>query len=395
MRTRNEVRQMPRKTILQVLHSLNVGGAEVLAAGLARQLSDEFQFVFACLDELGELGNALQAEGVNIEVLGRGQGIDWKCARRLRQVIKQHSVDLVHAHQYTPFFYALTTGILRTRPPVLFTEHGRFYPDYPRPKRMVFNRTLLRKKDRVIAVGEAVRQALIDNEGIPEQRTNVIYNGVDLHRFHSDQKPSHRQRLREELSLSDEDFVVTLVGRLDFLKDHLTAVRTAERISQAGIPLKMLFIGEGPERSKIETEIQKRQLEHCVRLLGTRHDVSELLQAADLCFLCSISEGIPLTLIEGMACSLPVVSTDVGGVAEVVVDGQTGYLAPAENDEILAEGVVRLARDSALREKLGSLGRQRVEEAFSLEHMHQLYRNQYREMVGLALDIEKPDRVVV
>src|SRR5690606_31756099 len=104
------------------------------------------------------------------------------------------------------------------------TEHGRFHPDRPNRKRMVFNRLMLRRRDRVIAVGQAVRNALIDNEGIPARRIGVIYNGIDLRPFQSP-SPTARKATRAELGLPDESLVIIQVARLDALKDHVTAIR--------------------------------------------------------------------------------------------------------------------------------------------------------------------------
>lgn len=383
---------MSEITILQLLHGMSVGGAEVLAARLARRLGDRYRFVFGCLDHVGEIGEQLQQDGYPVVVLNRASGFDRKCARRLRAEIRRWNVDLIHAHQYTPFFYALTAGLFRRRPPVLFTEHGRFHPDYPRRKRIIFNRAFLRKTDRVIAVGEAVRQALIHNEGIPAKRTNVIYNGIDLSRFQAGTNDV-RQTKRRELGLAEQDFVAVLVGRLDYLKDHSTAIRTAAHASVVMPIFRMLFVGEGPERAKIEAEIAERRLENVVTLLGTRHDVPEILNAADVCFLSSISEGIPLTLIEGMAAGLPVVSTDVGGVAEIVVDGETGRLASAGDDQALAGCLLSLAERSVERSRLGRNGAERAAELFSEEQMHRQYQDLFDEMTGTAVSVvsQKPE----
>src|SRR5690606_25637413 len=206
-------------TICQLLHGMTVGGAEILADRLARRLAGRFRFIFACLDAQGELGELLQRDGFPVHVLGRGAGLDWQCARRLRRLFRAERVDLVHCHQYTPFFYAMLSRLGGRRPCVLFTEHGRFYPDYPRPKRILFNRLMLRRSDRAVAVGESVRQALISNEGLPPGRVDVIYNGIDLSRF-EESNQSRSSAMRAELELNDADFVVVQVARLDSIKDH-------------------------------------------------------------------------------------------------------------------------------------------------------------------------------
>ncbi len=373
----------PKITIVQLLHSMTVGGAEVLAAGLARRLGDRYRFVFVCLDSVGELGEQLRDEGFPLVVLHRGTGIDWTCSRALKEELKSQEATIVHAHQYTPFFYALTTGILGRRPPILFTEHGRFFPDLPNRKHAIFNRLLMRKNDRIVGVGEAVRKALVDNEGIPENRTQVIYNGIDVTKFESTDA-SARSTIRNELAIGENDFVVSLVGRLNDLKDHSTAIRTARRVAEQLPNFRMLFVGEGEERTKIESEIRDAQLEKTITLLGTRHDIPEILQASDVCFLSSLSEGIPLTLIEGMAAGLPVVATDVGGNSEVVIQNETGYLAPSGDDEALAGYLITLGNDPALRRQLGAAGRQRAHQHFSEIENHRRYQELYDVMSGIA-----------
>jgi sugar transferase (PEP-CTERM/EpsH1 system associated) len=369
----------PKPTICQLLHSLRVGGAEVLAARLARQLGQKYRFLFACLDELGSLGAELRGDGFRVEVLERRPGLDWRCAWRLAHLLRHDKVALVHAHQYTPFFYTLAARLLGRRRPILFTEHGRHFPDYPRRKRMLVNRLLLRHRDRVVGVGGAVREALIQNEGIPRCRVEVIYNGIDLSPFRT--STHDREAVRRELGVGPHDLVLLQVARLDYLKDHATAVRALEKIVQQRPNARLVLVGEGPEESKIRDEVQRRGLTGAVHFLGLRTDVAQLLGGADLFLLTSISEGIPLTVIEAMAAGLSVVATRVGGVGEVIVEGETGLLAPAEDDGELARLVLRLAQDPAFRAHLGENGRARAKAIFSEEHMHAGYVRLYEEML--------------
>jgi glycosyltransferase involved in cell wall biosynthesis len=369
-----------RPTIGQVLHTLGVGGAEVLAARLARQLGGAYRFIFFCLDALGTLGDELRADGFPVRVLGRRPGLDGRCAWHLGSLLRRERIDLLHAHQYTPFFYALTSRFLYRTPPVLFTEHGRHAPDYPRRKRILANRLLLRRRDRVVGVGEAVRRALIDNEGIPPARVEVIYNGIDLAPFQGGR--DGRESVRREFGCGPNDFAIIQVARLDYLKDHATALRTFAEILSHRPDARLILVGEGPERTPIEVAIRRLGLGAHVRLLGLRKDVARLLFAADLFLLTSISEGIPLTVIEAMAAGLPVVSTRVGGVPEVVEEGRTGLLAPSGDAAALAGQVVRLAGDAALRQRMGHFGRDRARALFPEPLMHARYDRLYREMLG-------------
>jgi glycosyltransferase involved in cell wall biosynthesis len=363
------------------LHGLNVGGAEVLAAQLARRLGSTYRFLFVCLDELGTLGEGLRRDGRTVYILGRRPGIDWRCTVRLARLLHQERVDLVHAHQYTPFFYAMTARVFFRRPPVLFTEHGRHHPDYPRPKRMLVNRLLLRRRDRVIAVGQAVRQALVHNEGIPGHRADVIYNGIDLSAF--EKTSLDKSAVRRQIGLDEADFVIVQVARLDYLKDHATALRAFAQVVRHRPRARLVLIGDGPERDRIIQLTHELNLTEQVRFLGLRTDVAMLLPAADLFLLTSISEGIPLTVLEAMAAGLPVVSTRVGGVAEIVEDGITGLLAASGNDAGLAAAVLRLADDRALCDQLGRSGQERARNHFSETSMHARYLRLYGEMLDV------------
>jgi L-malate glycosyltransferase len=354
-----------RPTACQLLHTLKVGGAEVLAAQLARQLKHAYRFVFVCLDELGTLGAELRSEGFQVEVLERRPGVDWRCMLRLAALLRRERVDLLHAHQYTPFFYSVTARLLGRRLPVR--------------KRMLANRLLLGKRDRVVGVGEAVRRALIANEGIPAERVSVIYNGINCDAFGNHCK--ERAEVRREIQLGANDLVIILVARLDYLKDHATAVRTLKHVVAQRPDARLLLIGEGPEREKIEHEVQECDLAGNVRFLGLRKDVARLLAAADVFLLTSISEGIPVTVLEAMSAGLPVVATRVGGVPEVLEEGETGLMAPAGDAPQLADCVLRLATDPVLRARLARQGRQRAEVQFSQSRMHSGYLQLYQEML--------------
>jgi glycosyltransferase involved in cell wall biosynthesis len=362
------------------LHTLQVGGAEVLAARLARQLRDRYRFVFACLDELGTLGAELRAEGFPVTVLERRPGLDWRCSLRLAELLRREQVEVVQAHQYTPFFYALTARLLCRRPALLFTEHGRHQPDYPRRKRMLFNRLFLERRDRVVAVGEAVRRALITNEGLPAERVAVIYNGIDLTRYEG--VGPERAAVRLEIGVDANAFLLIQVARLDYLKDHATAVRTLERVVRQRPEARLVLVGDGPERQKIAQLVDELGLGGHVRFLGQRGDVPRLLRAAEVFLLTSISEGIPLTIIEALAAGLPVVATRVGGMTEIVEEGQTALLAPAGDGAALAEHVLRLAAQPALRAALAERGRAVAVAKFSEPQMHAGYVRLYQEMMG-------------
>ena len=133
---------MLRPVVCQLVHGLPIGGTEMLVDRLIRRLSDRYRFVVLCLDDVGELGQGLVRDGFELQALGRRPGFDWGCVRRLARCVRESGAQLVHAHQYTPYAYITAARLFGRRPPVLFTEHGRFFPDVSSAKRRWFNRLL-------------------------------------------------------------------------------------------------------------------------------------------------------------------------------------------------------------------------------------------------------------
>ena len=368
-------------TVCHVVHSLGVGGAEVLVADMVRSLSDRFNCVVACLDDIGLIGESLRADGFQLQLLNREPGLDWNCARRLSAWLREHEVGVVHVHQCTPMFQAMLARFPGRQPPLLLTEHGRHHPDLPSRKRALAHRLLLGSRDRLVAVGQATRQALIDNEGLPAERVEVIYNGVDLSKF-NDIASTARGEVRKELGLEATDFVMTLVARLDPIKDHSTALATLKRVRESVPTAKLLIVGDGPERANIEVAIANGNFQGSAVMLGTRRDVPQLLAASNVFLLTSIGEGIPLTIIEAMAAGVPIVSTNVGGIPEMMTHGESGFLHDAGDTFGLADSITTLHRDGALADRVTMAARERAFAMFSRQQMLASYSKIYEELLS-------------
>ncbi|MCA9047596.1 MAG: glycosyltransferase [Planctomycetaceae bacterium] len=370
-----------RPTICHVIHALGVGGAEVLVDQMMRRMNDRYRCVVAVLDEVGEIGQRLQADGFVVQHLHRQPGIDRGCARRLDAFARRENARLLHAHQYTPFFQAMMSRGLTGNRPVLFTEHGRHFPDLPSRKRMMANRMLLRKCDRLVGCGKAVRNALVNNEGLPADRVKVVYNGADLDALNQP-SPDARRRIRAEFGIADDCFVAVQVARLHELKDHGTALRAIHEVRKSVPGIRLLIAGDGDRRGMIEAMITDLQLEDHVILAGARGDVADLLAASDAFLMSSISEGIPLTIIEAMAARIPVVATAVGGIPEMIDDNCSGLLAPSGDDRSLAKCLQRLHADPALRKSMTEHAELTARSTFSLSGMLSSYSSLYSEMLA-------------
>jgi glycosyltransferase involved in cell wall biosynthesis len=382
-----------RPTIAHLLHTLTRAGAELLAADLARKLQDRFNFIFICLDEIGPLGKSLQEEGFIVTDLHRRPGVDFSVARRVRQLVKKHDVKLLHAHQYSPFFYAASSrSLLETvfcRPPVLFTEHGRHFPDHRSLRRVLANKVLLTRHDRVTAVGQFVKDALTKNEGIPGRRIEVIYNGIDPDSFgsatyggDSAKATAIRMQLRSDLGLKPDTPMALQVARLHPVKDHVTAVAAMAYVVQDIPEAVLVLVGEGVEQNRIIAKINEFGLKDNIRMVGMRKDVARFMLAADVYLLSSLSEGVSVTLLEAMGSSLPIVATDVGGNGEVVSHGKNGLLCKSGDPRDLAGSLISLLRNRQMQSQMGRAGRTRLREMFTQERMHAGYTRVYEQMLG-------------
>ena len=373
-----------RPTIAHVMHRMYLAGAEVLAADIARRLKDQYRFVFLCLDEIGPLGMRLAEEGFDIVDLKRKPGVDWAVSKRIRHAQRQYGIDLYHAHQYTPFFYAAWSRRLSARPRVLFTEHGRHYPDFRRTKRVVVNRFLLRRHDRVTAVGRFVKQALVDHEGIAPGRIEVIHNGIDPQQFSDARNEQDRSAIRTELDVDSEQVMVLQVARFHPVKDHATAIQAMALTVQQAPNIVLVLAGDGERMAQMQSLADDLNLANHVRFLGVRQDIPRLMVGADIFLLSSLSEGISVTLLEAMGASVPIVATEVGGNGEVVIAGQSGLLAPRGDAEGLARHLVTLANDGQMRQRMGQAGHAHLLDQFTQQRMHEAYIRNYQEMLSAS-----------
>ena len=198
----------------------------------------------------------------------------------------------------------------------------------------------------------------------------MIHNGVNLEKF--------EVALRERKRRSDGRFVVVAVGNLLPDKDYLTLIDSAFILRKRTEQFIVKIVGEGPERNKIGEYITRLGLSDNVELLGFRREISEILGAADLYVLSSKYEGFSISIVEGMAAGLPVISTRCGGPEEIVDEGRTGYFVEVGDSSRLADYMWGLMNDAGKRRELGSAGRRKALARFSLERMKDKYSELYK-----------------
>lgn len=367
--------------VLLLVHGLDVGGAEVMIAGLARHLRSAGDVVeIGCLGALGTIGTELRAEGFPVVVHPRRPGFDrtlpWRLARRIRSA----RVDVVHLHQRTALFYGLLGGLFHTVP-IVYTEHGPPFDPPPSAKQRAFNRLLHWRLTRLTAVSRHTAESLRALEGFAGREIDLIPNAVDLERRAPTAHES--QAARVDFGLPRDTPILVSVGRLVAVKNQQLLIRVVARLLKSDPRTLLLLIGEGPERACLEALARQLGVSDAVRFLGLRRDVQAVLPAGDVFCLSSVTEGIPLTVLEAMAARIPVVATAVGGIPEAVRADVDALLieAPA-GAEVFTSAVQRLLDDPALRQRLTENAFARVRNAFDIDTVCARYRSVLADAAG-------------
>ena len=372
---------MPEKlTVLRAITRLNIGGPAIHAILLTRGLQNErFRSVLVSGQEgpgegnLLDLADRCSVRPVMVEELGREVSLanDLAAVRQLYRLIRQEQPHVVHTHMAK----AGTAGRLAARlagvPIVLHTYHGHVFHSYFSPPKTAFflaiERLLARLTDCIVAVGDKQRDELIGYRVAPAQKIVSIPLGLDIEPMLSVE--AERGRLRAELGLNGVHRLVGIVARLVPIKAHEVFIEAAARIRREVPNVRFLIIGDGERRAELEERARRIGVRDEALFLGWRKDMRAVYADLDVVVLSSLNEGSPVALIEAMAAARPVVSTNVGGVGEVVANGRSGLLVPPRDPGALAEAVTTILSEPGTGERLANAARRAVYPKYSSERL--------------------------
>ena len=359
--------------VLRIIARLNIGGPAIHATLLTTRLDrTRFSTTLVTGLEAADEGNYLTLHGRQADLViipGLGREIrpvqDVRTVWALVQLIRKLRPDIVHTHTAKAGAVGRLAAIMCRVPIVVHTYHGHvlrgYFPPWKTAVYRGIERGLAMSTDRLLTVTDRVRDELLElGVGRRDQYTTVPL-GFDLGPLLTAE--IRRGELRAELGLGTAP-LVGIVARLVPIKAHEVFLAAAAAIRAAVPDVRFLIVGDGERRAAIEREVDARGLRAAMTFLGWRADLDRLYADLDVVVLTSRNEGSPVALIEAMAAGVPVVSTNVGGVADVVEDGTSGLLAPMDDAARVADGVVTLLRDRALAARMGAAGRVRVATAY-------------------------------
>lgn len=379
------------RNVLQLIGSFHEGGSERQAVQLARLLKegDRYRVHIACLDASGALRDEVERLGFGeIPEFRLTSFYDRNAARQIRRfarLLREREIALVHTHDFYTNVFGLA-GATLARVPVRIASRRETVGWRTAAQKFV-ERRAYNLAHAIIANAEAVGAQLI-KEGVRPDKIVTIHNSLDLARVCMRQEQRDATLAMLNLARSYNTTFVTMVANLRHpVKNHSMFLRAARRVSEAVPQARFIIAGEGELMASMRALAEELGLSRDVFFIGRSERVAELLALSDVCVLASRAEGFSNAILEYMAAARPVVATDVGGAREAIVDGETGYLIPSDDDQAMAERIISLLRDPQRARAMGERGRQIIEQKFSCEVQLEKTQNLYDWMLARVLPV--------
>jgi glycosyltransferase involved in cell wall biosynthesis len=389
-----------RSRLTRVVHvatRLPVGGMENVVASLVEGLPRQrYESGICCLEEADRLGLELRARGAEIVELGRRRRRELGLFFRLANIAAKKRVDILHCHDELSWFYGTVSASLAGVPLVIVTMHGRRFNISTR--HLLEQRVLSRRTACVISVSDYLRGQLQEQLRLRSDRLVTIHNGIPLPPPVSDE--FEVARARHSLGLPVDAVVVGCVGELSRIKNFELAIDAVAEVRRVMPSVRLVLIGDGPCRRRLETKVRDAGLRDGVHFAGLRRDVAQLWPVLDIYVCSSDYEGISLSVLEAMASSRAVIATAVGGNSEIIHHNETGLLVPARDTRALATAILSLVGDAPKRYLLGQQAEALVRSTYAVGKMLDRYDSLYQRLISASRDgnglrplmgVEEPD----
>ena len=365
--------------VVHLIYRLDFGGLETLLVDCINRMPAHYRHAIVCLTDYTAFAQRITRPGVELFALHKAPGPGLGTHVALFKLLRRLRPGILHTYNLSALEYNLTAALAGV-PVRIHAEHGRDAAD---PHGLNSKHRLLRRLvapfvDRFVPVSTDLQVWLGKVVGIAPAKNIVISNGVDTEQYRPGASPSN-------------EFVIGTVGRLQDVK-HQAALVEAFVLLRAllpGHPMRLVIVGDGPLRGALEAQVAAAGIGDSVTFTGARSDIADQMRSFSVFALPSLAEGTPVTLLEAMACALPVVASAVGGVPDLVQDGVTGALVPARDSQALAAALALYAQNRALAARHGAAGRARIEQHYSVGAMVQAYAALYDSLRKTKLNLKE------
>jgi glycosyltransferase involved in cell wall biosynthesis len=360
---------MQKPNVLQIGHGFIEGGSERQMIQMAKLLheSGDYEVHIASLTTGGVLRPEVERLQIPIADFPLTSFYDANMVRQTRKFVsyvKQHQIKVVHSHDFYSNIFAMSGSTLagvRGRIASKRETTGTRTPAQATVERYAF-----RLARAVVANAGAVKEQLVA-QGVRDDKVIVIHNGIDVRRFHQNGTASEALQRLDMASVQGRP-LITMVANFEFrVKDQPMLLRAAQRVKAEVPEALFVFAGDGELREEAQQLAEQLGLRESCLFIGRCASVPDLLAASEICVLSSQAEGFSNSILEYMAAGRAVVATNVGGASEAIVEGETGHLVHAGDDQAMAQRIISLLRDADKRRAMGLNGRRLVEQRFSTE----------------------------
>lgn len=366
------MQKLRSRRVLLALESSGPGGAENMVLRLAAALREAGDQPIVASMRPGWMTQRAEAARFPVWILPQKPGLDPSWLAALARRLRSEAIDVVHAHEFAMNVYAGGAARLLGIP-ALATVHGKQWMD---KRRRTFAYRLIRRAGvRIVAVSHDLGDYLMAKLGLRRSSIDIVYNGIPVPaNFSWSERLRRRAEARDALGIPGDDPLLVAVGNLYPVKDHASILRA---IASRTEPLRLAIAGRGGEEASLRALARELGISDRVNLLGLRDDVDQILAAADIFVQSSLSEGLPLSILEAMAAGVPIVATRVGGIPEALGAGEAGILVPPGDPEALGAAIAGLVASADVAARLGAAAHARARAVFSVETMCQRYRELY------------------
>ncbi len=373
--------------MINVLHLITateqnkgVGGAETLLLAMLKNIDkSRFHFTIAYASK-GVMKKEFEAAGAEIVPLDTRLHLDIAAILRIKKILQERKIDILHSHQpRLDLFGAIACRLVGK--PMLFTRHLSISESpisgFKKAVFICFDKITVALANKIICASKSIADDLESYEKADRRKMEVIYAGLELRLYDAD---INKGGIREEYGIPEDAPLVGMVGRINAQKSHQYFIMAASEVLKEEPESRFLIVGDGPLRQEQERLAKSLCIDSNVIFTGYRTDIPRIVADLDISALSSLTEALAVVNMEAMAMGKPVVSFDVGGVSELVVNGKTGFLISPKDWKAFANAILELIRDKGKAHQMGLSGRRRVEEMFSLAVMVSKHAKVYSEM---------------
>lgn len=325
----------------------------------------------------GEFVEQAENKGLNIKLLHQHWVTDPSLIWQAKKLVKENNIDIIQTHGYKANVLGYFLKKVCKKPWIGFA-HG--YTDENLKVRLYnkLDKFVLRYPDIVVPVSDSLKK-ILTRSGVSEKRIKIIYNAVDKNELRPDLTP---EELKEKYEINNREKVVGVVGRLSPEKGVEVFLKAFKQTIDRFPSIKGIIIGDGQEKEKLLNYCSNNGMEDKVIFTGYQNNIANFYQIMDLLVLPSYSEGLPNVVLEAMSFKIPVIATSVGGVPEIITDGESGLIISSGNPEVMSDNIIYLLNDEEKRKKLGENGYWSIYPKFSPENRASHILSLYRELVS-------------